>query len=124
MKKCKGRPTIMTEITLKKLEEAFLLGCSDKEACFIAGISHQTLYDYQKKSKHFVERKELLKQSPTYIARKRVVESLSEEPELALKYLKCKARDEFAEKVVNEDTGNKEGLDKIASALKDLAKNE
>jgi hypothetical protein len=40
-----GRPTKMTPDTVKKLEEAFLLGCSDIEACLVADISKQTLYN-------------------------------------------------------------------------------
>lgn len=36
---------------------------SDEQACFIAGISHQTLYNYQKENPEFVERKKALKES-------------------------------------------------------------
>ena len=43
-----GRPPIMTDDTIKKLEEVFALGGSDSEACFYANISKQTLYNYQK----------------------------------------------------------------------------
>ena len=44
-----GRPTVMTNPVLEKLEWAFLLGCSDKEACLWANIAPATLYNYQTK---------------------------------------------------------------------------
>lgn len=89
-----GRPTLMTEETLNKLEEIFALGGTDKEACFYAGISHQTLYNYQKDNHEFVERKEALKETPILKARRTVVESLKD-PNHAFRYLEKKRRDEF-----------------------------
>ncbi|WP_235480712.1 hypothetical protein [Streptococcus suis] len=62
MKNKGGRPTKMTQGTVKKLEEAFLRGLSDEEACLYANISKPTLYDYCKKNPQFSDRKELLKQ--------------------------------------------------------------
>lgn len=53
-----GRPTIMTPDIVNKLEQAFSMGCSDLEACLYAGISKQTLYNYQAKNPEFVDRKE------------------------------------------------------------------
>lgn len=65
-----GRPTKMTDITVKKLEEAFAMGCSDSEACLFADISKQTLYDYCKRVPTFTDRKELLKSNPILKAKK------------------------------------------------------
>jgi len=45
-----GRPTKMTPLVVKKLEEAFSWGCSDEEACVYAGISRPTLEKYQKEN--------------------------------------------------------------------------
>lgn len=59
-----GRPTKMTDATIKKLDEAFAIGCSDEEDCFYADISKQTLYTYQENPPEFVDRKEALKQRP------------------------------------------------------------
>ena len=56
-----GRPTIMTPDTVSKLDDAFLAGCSDIQACLYADISKQTLYDYQKIHPEYVDRKEALK---------------------------------------------------------------
>lgn len=93
-----GRKTIMTLEVVKKLEEAFLLGCSDLEACFYANISKQTLYTYQDKNPEFVDRKEQLKENPIFIARKSVITGLSN-PDLALKFLERKKKDEFSTKI-------------------------
>ena len=82
-----GRPTKITPETLKKLEQAFLLGCSDKEACLFSNISHQTLYNYQEKHPEFVERKTLLKENPVLQARKSLMNGIADRPELGLKML-------------------------------------
>lgn len=96
MKKGKGRPTIMNETVLKKLEEVFGIGGSDEEACFYADISHQTLYNYQKEHPDFVERKEALKERPILKARQTVVKAL-DDPNHAFKYLEKKRRKEFGQ---------------------------
>lgn len=91
-----GRPTKVTPETVKKLEEAFMMGCSDLEACLVADISKQTLYNYQAKNPEFVDRKEKLKENPTVIARKCVFGEISQSPDLALKYLERKKKGEFS----------------------------
>ncbi len=106
-----GRPTVMTPIVIAKLEEAFSLGCSDREACFFADISCQALYNYQLKNPEFVERKENLKERPVLLARACVVKALQAGElegnaalaKVGLDYLSKKKRDEFAER--RETTG-------------------
>ena len=71
-----GRPTVMTVETVNKLEEAFMLGCTDEEACFAANISKQTLYNYQDKNPEFIDRKETLKSRPVYLAKRVVIDAL------------------------------------------------
>lgn len=58
-----GRPPKLTQETINKLEEAFLVGANDMQACFYAGISDTALYNYQKKHPEYVYRKQALKQS-------------------------------------------------------------
>jgi hypothetical protein len=77
----------MTELTVKKLEEAFALGCSDIEACLYAGITKQTLYNYQDKNQEFIDRKEVLKANPVLAARQSVLRHMKENGNLALRYL-------------------------------------
>ena len=78
-KKAVGRPTKMTATTVKKLEEAFLLGCTDLEACLYAGISKQTLYNYQEQTPEFIDRKEMLKTNPVMKARKVILDALADD---------------------------------------------
>lgn len=119
-----GRPTKMTELTVKKLEEAFSLGSSDEEACFYAGISKQTLYDYQKKVPSFIDRKELLKKRPVLMARRSVVEGLEEDPYLSLKFLERKRKKEFGLKQEVEHSGKIDhkisAKDSLLEKLKDV----
>jgi hypothetical protein len=73
----RGRPTVMTSENIAKLEEAFLNGGTDSEACFIAGIGTTAFYDYCKENPDFTERKEALKQMVKYQAKKNVVEAIN-----------------------------------------------
>ncbi len=93
-----GRPTVFTQEILQKLEEVFSLGGTDKEACFFAGISPSSLYNYQNENPEFMERKELLKASPILKARQTVVSALSKDPHIAFKYLERRKADEFSQK--------------------------
>jgi len=105
-----GRPTKMTDSLVKKLEEAFLLGCTDEEACFYADITRQTLTNYQNANPDFLDRKSALKQNPFFKARAALIKSFNDNPELALKYLERKKKDEFSLKQefeVTVDVGDK-----------------
>lgn len=64
-----GRPKKLTPEVIQKLEEAFLMGCTDLEACLAADIGKSTLYDYCNANPEFSERKEALKQNPVYLAK-------------------------------------------------------
>lgn len=95
-----GRKTKMTSLTIGKLREAFLWGCTDREACLYAGINPDTLYTYQKENPEYTEQKEQYKSNPVLLARKTLVEALKNDPNLALKYLERKKSDEFSLKQV------------------------
>ena len=95
-----GRPTVMTDEVIRKLEEIFALGGTDLEACLFADISKSTLYDYQVLHPEFVERKEKLKEEPILKARRTVVGAL-DQPNMALSYLERKKKDEFSMRVEN-----------------------
>ena len=92
-----GRPTKITPIIVKKLEEAYLFDCTDKEACFYADISPAALYMYQKRHPEFIERKESLKLNTGIKARKVFSEHAAKDPRYALDYLKKKRRDEYGD---------------------------
>lgn len=111
-----GRPTVVTPGILAKLEEAFLMGCTDLEACFFADISKTALYDYQNRHPEFTERKEALKERPVLLARKAVINSFDEDSNLAFNYLKNKRSDEFSEKKQTELSGSLSLTDALALA--------
>ncbi len=99
-----GRPTVMTPENIAKLEIAFSNGASDLEACFIAGISKSTFYDYCKENPSFSDRKEALKEMPKYRARVNIVEAInSGDKQQSNWYLERKAKSEFAQRT--EQTG-------------------
>ena len=91
-----GRPTKMTPDTVKKLEEAFALGCTDVEACLYADISRETLNNYQHKNPAFLDRKNMLKEKPVLKARKKVESELENDTNTAKWYLERKQKKEFA----------------------------
>lgn len=81
---------------IAKLEQAFAMGCTDKEACALAEISLDQLYYYTTYiSPDFQLRKDELKEQPFLTARKTVVDSLGE-PEHAKWFLERKLKKEFA----------------------------
>ena len=103
-----GRPTVMTDETIAKLETAFSLGCTDLEACIYADISAAALYNYQKRYPAFVERKNLLKEKVVLLARQNVVMAMRDgddkvKLDTSKWYLERKHKDEFSTRVQNEN---------------------
>ena len=92
-----GRPPIVDESVLQKLEQAFALDCTDEEACAYADIAESTLYNYQVAHPDFLERKRRLKQRPVLKARATVVRALDNAPH-AQWYLQRKRKTEFSER--------------------------
>jgi hypothetical protein len=99
-----GRPTVMTPDVVNKLEQAFSLGATDVEACFYAGISKQTLYDYQAKHPEYTDRKAALKDKLILKARTVIAQSMEAgDKQTAQWYLERKKKDEFSAR--SEQTG-------------------
>jgi hypothetical protein len=96
--------TKMCPEVIAKLEFAFSLGASQLEACLNAGISRSAYYEWLKKNPDRKDKFEQLRETPTYKARKTVVDALEENPELALKYLERKKKDEFSLRQENVNT--------------------
>jgi len=92
------RPSKISEEKIKKLEEAFAMDCSVKEACLYAWISIQTMYNWQEQDKELFERLELMRETPVFIARKSVINNMKTDGDLALKYLERKKISEFTPK--------------------------
>lgn len=106
-----GRPTALTREVLQKLEYAFSIGCSDKEACIYADIAPSTLYKYCQEDTGFSERKELLKERPVLAARMTVVKAIvGGDTKMAWSYLERKRAGEFG-----RDTKPSESNQKIVT---------
>lgn len=73
-----GRPTVMTEATLQKLEDAYTNDATDEQACFLANIGTSTLYKYQEEHPEFVERKHALKNNIKYRAKMNIKKAIEE----------------------------------------------
>lgn len=82
-----GRPSVVSDKVLRKLEEAFGNGATDSEACGLAGISRSTLYLYCTHNQEFSDRKETLKSMPTYHAKVSILKAIKADPKVAMDYL-------------------------------------
>jgi hypothetical protein len=91
-----GRPTIFTREVLDKLEQAFSMDCTDSEAALYANITLSALTKHGERHPEFVERKRALKNKPFLIARNTLLQGIKSDPDLALKYLERKKKDEFS----------------------------
>jgi len=101
-----GRPTTMTPETIDKLRQAFMMGCSDREACVYANIANQTLYNYQLGNPEFLEQKMTFKAYPLIKARKTIFDNLGD-TKTAQWYLERKCRKEFGLRaVVKAESGS------------------
>lgn len=72
------RPKKIDQNIIRILEDAFSVGATDKEACFLADIGESTLYDYCQANPEFSERKAALKKMPNYKAKKVIVEAIED----------------------------------------------
>ena len=107
-----GRPTVITEEVLEKLEYAFRHSFSDKEACLHANISTSALYHYQEKNPEYKERKALLKLSPNMAAKEELVDNIKGNLEHSKWWVGKKIPEEFGEKSLIQ-INNQTNIDKI-----------
>ena len=115
-----GRPSKITKEVLEKLEQAFLQGLSDEEACLLAEIDPKTLYNYCHKHPNFSSKKELLKERPKMLAKVNINKELEAgNIDVSKWFLERRAKDEFSTK---QEVTNQIGIDKN-DTLNELAKN-
>ncbi|MDO4873731.1 MAG: hypothetical protein Q4A35_00850 [Candidatus Gracilibacteria bacterium] len=115
-----GRPTKNRDEIFRKLEEAFLLDATIGEACFYAGISHETYYQILKENPEFSERFEACRNNPILKARQSVINNLND-PNIALKYLERKAKAEFS---TRQELTDKNGHSAFAGFQLNIIKND
>lgn len=94
-----GRPTVMTEAVVSKLEYGFMKGLNITECCHYANISRPAFYDYLEKNPDFSNRIEELRTNPSTKAKLNVVEAIENgDTDLSKWWLERKNRDEFSVK--------------------------
>lgn len=105
-----GRKTVMTESTIRKLEECFSHALTDEQACIYVGIGKQTLYDYCMANPKFRTKKEELKKRVDIQAKMNLVRSIVRDHNIqdSKWWSERKNKDEFSLRV--ENTG-KDGKD-------------
>jgi len=95
--------TVMTPSVISTLETCFAMSFTDEESCLVAKICMATLYNYQKEHPEFLERKRLLKTTPSTEAKAVWVKKIqSWDFTASVEWLKRKNKDEFSEKTVQE----------------------
>lgn len=121
-----GRPKIVNDETVAKLEEAFKIGCNETEAALHANISVATLIRYKKAHPDFAKRIELLKKKPILKARLNVINALNDgDMDTSKWYLERKAKDEFSARTENHNKHEVPNLSKIEVVItEDFIKNE
>lgn len=94
-----GRPTIMTDAIVGKLEYGFMKGLNVTECCHYADISRTAFYDYCEKNPEFSDRIEELKSNPSTKAKLNVVEAIENgDTDLSKWWLERRNKEEFSTK--------------------------
>lgn len=101
-----GRPSVMTQDVVRKLEYAFAYDCTVEEACLYASISRNTYYEFLKQYPDFQDRIEALRGASILMARMTVLSEVERNADVALKYLERKRKSEFSTRAEMNHTGN------------------
>lgn len=101
-----GRPKAITKKVWEALEDAFLLGLSDAEACLKAGITKPTLYDYLEEHPELKERKAVLKENIKMHAKVNIATEIKKGNIELSKYYLERTDKEFSSKVKVENENN------------------
>lgn len=88
----------LTDETVRKLETAFALGCTVKDACIFGGISRDSYYRWIREDPSLSDRFEQLQMEPILKARKTIIDNL-DNPRTAAWYLERRLRLEFGRDV-------------------------
>ncbi len=92
-----GRPPVVTDAVVGKLELGFRAGLNKTECCEFAGISRTALYDYIDRTPGFADKIEELRSHPSAQAKLNISLRIDKgDIELSQWYLERKNRDEFS----------------------------
>lgn len=119
-----ARPSKITDQVVKKLEEAFALGCSVAEACLYADISRQTYYNWIDQNPELFDRFGQLQLTPILKARRCLLGALETNPTLAMRYLERKLPDEFGDKAKPLEEPISKVVVQIVKSKENIAKPE
>jgi hypothetical protein len=97
-----GRPTKMTPETIKKLEDVFMVNGSVVNACFMAGITTNTFYNYLKENPEYSDRIKALREMVALSAKRTLAQGVKEDANLALKTLKNVLPNDYNEKTTQD----------------------
>lgn len=114
-----GRPSVMNQEVVIKLEHAFAHDCSVEEACLYAGISRNTYYEFLKHYPDFQDRIHDLRQAGVLVARKTILAAIEHDANIAFKYLERKRKDEFSSRteIKHEGVSDRHSVDPEMVAL-------
>ncbi len=119
MSKKMGRPTVMTESVLLKIEQAASIGASDREACAHAGISEAPYYHYLSKNPDFKERIHILKEKLPLKAKSQLAKLIHDGDKDTVKwYLERKKKQEFSLRQEIDHTTDGESINTISVEYK------
>lgn len=90
-----GRPTVMTDETVSKLRQAFLMGANVSMACANAEISRETYYSYLKENPEFSDKVDIWRKNPLLKATHTIYKNL-DDPDTAKWYLERRLKEEFS----------------------------
>ena len=107
-----------------KLEEAWIMGCPNSEACLLADISPYSLRRYLKAHKKFRQKKKALLEAPNLKARKTVISKLGESYSNAIDYLSRKKKDEFSPRSEVLDETARQEIEKLRKVLGNIFNND
>lgn len=90
------RPKVITNEVVQKLEHAFVLWMTDKEACIYANVAPRTFYDFCKENEEFSQWKELIKGKVSMAAKANVANEVYKwSVQDSWKWLEARNKEEF-----------------------------
>lgn len=118
-KETRGRPTLRTPETIRKIEEVAALDGSVEEMAYYAGVHPDSIYAWMKDDKDFSDRIKALRERPILKARQTVVKSL-DVPQSAQWYIERKKKLEFSTRTESTNI-NLNIEDKPSERLQEIA---
>jgi hypothetical protein len=95
-----GRPTVMTDETVQKLEQALQDGFSVERACYLSGVGRSTFYDHSNGNPDFADKMYLAQEWATERAKQVTIQAIDGgNVKAAQWWLERKAHQEFGAKL-------------------------